>query len=79
MAELKSTVHVTFRESQVLLDPLVPLDTRELPACLVSAVLPDQLESRERRYVDTCVLCVAKKNNALSQKRGGKLSLVAPL
>lgn len=38
-----------FRESLVLLELLVPLDTRELLVCLVSVVLLDPLESRERR------------------------------
>lgn len=43
------------RESPVSSEPLVPLDTRELLACLVSAALPDLLEARERRYVDACI------------------------
>lgn len=33
----------------MLLELLVPLDTRDLVACLVSVVLLDPLESRERR------------------------------
>lgn len=37
------------RESLVLLELLVPLDTRDLVACLVSVELLDPLESRERR------------------------------
>lgn len=45
----------------MLLELLVPLDTRELLACLVSAVLPDPLESRERRYVNTCIQRFARE------------------
>lgn len=43
----------------MLLEPLVPLDTRELLACLVSVVLPDPPESKERRYV--CIQCFTCK------------------
>lgn len=55
------------RESLVLLEPLVPLDTRELVACLVSVVLPDLLESRERRYVNACIQRFASEKSNVSR------------
>lgn len=39
------------RESLVLLELLVPLDTRDLVACLVSVELLVLLEPREKRYM----------------------------